>query len=107
MPASRSRGPSGTRLSRAQASARGGTLAFSADPGQEFLYIAAPPGIKIFRRRTLEFLGSFAAGGTHGITTDLDGSIITSGREKYDLTGYVKAPNKAGSCFLSTLLATY
>ena len=75
----------------------GGTLAFSADPGQEFLYIAAPPGIKIFRRRTLEFLGSFAAGGTHGITTDLDGSIITSGREKYDLTGYVKAPKSVAS----------
>ena len=75
----------------------GGTLAFSADRAQEFLYIAAPPGIKIFRRRTLEFLGSFAAGGTHGITTNSDGSIITAGREKYDLTGYVKAPKKAGS----------
>jgi DNA-binding beta-propeller fold protein YncE len=75
----------------------GNSLAFSADRRQEFLYISAPPGIKIFRRRTLEFLGSFAAGGTHGITTDSDGSIITAGREKYDLTGYVKAPKKAGA----------
>ena len=75
----------------------GNALGFSADPGQEFLYITAPPGVKIFRRRTLEFLGSFAAGGGHGLTTDMDGNIYTAGREKYELTGYVRAPTTVAS----------
>lgn len=69
----------------------GNSLALSGDRGQEFLYITAPPGVKIFRRRTLEFLGAFAAGGGHGLTTDSAGNIYTAGREKYELTGYVKA----------------
>ena len=69
----------------------GNSLALSGDRGQEFLYVTAPPGVKIFRRRTLELLGAFAAGGGHGLTTDSAGSIYTAGREKYELTGYVKA----------------
>ncbi len=69
----------------------GNSLALSGDRGQEFLYVTAPPGVKIFRRRTLEFLGAFAAGGGHGLTTDSAGNIYTAGREKYELTGYVKA----------------
>jgi hypothetical protein len=70
----------------------GSSLAFSSDPGQAFLYITAPPGMKIFRRRTLAFLGSFAAGGGHGLTSDGKGNLYTAGREKYTLTGYVRAP---------------
>ena len=75
----------------------GNALALSSDPKQEFLYVTAPPGVKIFRRKTLEFLGSFAAGGGHGLTTDREGNVYTAGREKYDLTGYVKAPKKVAS----------
>ena len=75
----------------------GNALAFSSDPKQEFLYVTAPPGVKIFRRKTLEFLGSFTAGGGHGLTTDREGNLYTAGREKFELTGYVKAPKKAAS----------
>jgi hypothetical protein len=75
----------------------GSALAFSADPNQEFIYISAPPGIKIIRRETLEVVGSFAAGGGHGLTTDREGNLYTAGREKYELTGYAKAPKTAAS----------
>jgi hypothetical protein len=83
----------------------GNSLAFSADRGQEFLYLSAPPEITVFRRRTLEFLGSFAAGGTHGLTADQDGSIYTAGREKYELTGFVRLTRRRVS-HPSTRLAT-
>ena len=53
--------------------------------------------MKIIRRTTLEVVGSFAAGGGHGLTTDREGNLYTAGREKHTLTGYVKAPKKAAS----------
>jgi hypothetical protein len=70
----------------------GNAVALSSDRAQEFLYITAPPGIKIYRRKTLQFLGEFAAGGGHGLTTDSHGNLYTAGREKFELTGYVKVP---------------
>ena len=91
------RGPFGNPAVSGAGFGSGNSLAFSSDRAQEFLYITAPPGVKIFRRRTLEFLGSFVAGGGHGLTADSDGSLYTAGREKYDLTGYVKASKKVGS----------
>ena len=91
------KGPFGNPAVSGAGFGSGNSLALSADAAQEFLYITAPPGIKIFRRRTLEFLGSFAAGGGHGLTSDGDGNLYTAGREKFELTGYAKAPKKVAT----------
>jgi NHL repeat len=91
------KGPFGNPAVSGAGFGSGNSLALSADAAQEFLYITAPPGIKIFRRRTLEFLGSFAAGGGHGLTSDGDGNLYTAGREKFELTGYAKAPKQVAT----------
>ena len=61
-------------------------VGFSADPQQQFLYVLGSGKVHILRRSDLEMLGSFPAGGTHGIGGDSKGNLYTSGStmpEKY------------------------
>ena len=57
--------------------ARAGDVAFSADPQQEFMYVAAGAQIVVIRRRSLEILYSFTGSGHH-IATDSEGNLYTA-----------------------------
>jgi hypothetical protein len=65
----------------------GNSLAFS--PNQRYLYLSAPPGIKIIERKTLRVIGGFpVTASAHGIATNAQGNIYLAGRQRYLLTGY-------------------
>ena len=58
-------------------------VGFSADPEQQYLYVAGVGKIWIVRRSDLHVLGSFDAGGTHHMAgADSKGNLYTTGREK-------------------------
>jgi DNA-binding beta-propeller fold protein YncE len=79
-------------VSRAGGGYAGG-IGLSADPAQEFLYVAAAGGqIQILRRKTLESVGFIGGqgilGGGHHLSVDPKGNIYTaqSGRGAQKLT---------------------
>lgn len=85
-------------------------IAFSADPGQRFLYVASrsPERVWVFDRKTLQPLDSFGRPGVdpgefdviHHITTDSKGNLFTTevedGRriQKFAFKGIVSEPTK-------------
>jgi len=55
------------------------SLAFSADPSQQFLYVAGNQRIAVLDRKTLEVLGTFGEDGIHHhITVDSKGNIYSA-----------------------------
>jgi hypothetical protein len=54
-----------------------GSLTFSADAEQHFLYVASRE-IVILDRKTLEVVGAVASAGGHGITSDSKGNLYTA-----------------------------
>jgi hypothetical protein len=66
-------------------------VGFSADPQQQYLYVAGNSKIWILRRRDLQVLGSFDVGGSHHMTgADSKGNLYTTGRrspEKFQFNG--------------------
>ena len=57
--------------------AGGGDVAFSADPSQEFMYVAAGSRTVVMERRSLDVLYSFEGSGHH-IATDAEGNLYTA-----------------------------
>src|SRR5262249_1439209 len=66
-----------------------GTIGFSRDPEQRYLYVGDNQNFKIliFRRRDLQLLGSFPTktGANHYLTVDSKGNIYNSGLQKFVL----------------------
>ena len=70
-------------------------VGFSTDPQQQFLYVLGSGKVHTLRRGDLELLGSFPAGGTHGIGADSNGNLYTSGSTMPEK--YVKAASAGSS----------
>ena len=79
----------------ASGNARAGDMAFSADPQQEFMYVAAGAQIVVIRRRSLEILYSFSGSGHH-IATDSEGNLYTAQTRQRRAQKYVFQGLSAG-----------
>jgi hypothetical protein len=77
-------------------------LAFSPDPGQQFLYVGGGTDIVIVDRKTLEIVGSIEGpnmlGGGHQMATDSKGNLYTAqtnrGLQKLAFKGMSSAPSR-------------